>query len=232
VYLGLGGFCLLIRHLAQPLLLRPHRRVDSQDVLDDGATDSDQVKGGPGEDVLILGQTGEESFLVKRSKVFTYDDRLLGRCLVKGNSLGPIVALQLCLLMLFGGWAGSLGDLALCRKAVYVPLPWNEVSFYIARGLLVAVDCDHALRTRDLHAQVKSVNGCLKLVDGAPTHYGVVRVHHVDDVECDLLTSCIGCYTEGEGYLYFADTKGALATEAIHWVVRRLKQAVADAHAV
>jgi hypothetical protein len=76
------------------------------------------------------------------------------------------------------------------------------------------------------------VNGCLKLVDGAPTHYGIVRVHHVDDVERDLFTSCIGCYTEGEGWLYFADRKGALAAEAIQWVVRRLKQAVADTHAV
>ena len=112
-----------------------------------------------------------------RSKVFAYDDRLLGRCLVKGNIICPIVALQLCLFMLFSGWAGSLGDLALRREEVYVPLPWNEVSFYVVRGLLVAVDCDRALRTRDLHAQVKFVNGCLKLVDGAPTHYGVVRVH-------------------------------------------------------
>jgi hypothetical protein len=124
---------------------------------------------------------------------------LLGRCLVKGNSLGPIVALQLCLFMFFGDWAGRLGDLALRREAVYVPLPWNEVSFYVARGLLVAVDCDCALRTRDLHAQIKSVNGCLKLVDGAPTHDGVVRVHHVDNVESDLLASGIGWYTEGEG---------------------------------
>jgi hypothetical protein len=168
-------------------------------VLDDRATDSDQVEGGLGEDVLVFGQTGEEYLLVMRSKVFAYNDRLLGRCLVKWNSLGPIASLQLCLFMLFGGWAGRLGDLVLRREAVYVPLPWNEVSFYVARGLLVAVDCDRALRTQDLHAQVKSVNGYLKLVDGAPTHYGVVRVHHVDDVKSDLLTSCIGCYTEGEG---------------------------------
>jgi hypothetical protein len=201
-------------------------------VLDDRAADSDQVEGGPGEDVLIFGQIGEESLLVMRSKVFAYDDRLLGRCLVKRNGFGPIVALQLCLFMLFGGCAGSLGDLTLRREAVYVPLPWNEVSFYVACDLLVTIDYDRALRTRDLHAQVESVNGCLKLVNGAPTHYGVVRVHHVDDVECDLLTSCIGCYTKGEGELYFVDRKGALATEAIQRVVRRFKQTVADAHAV
>jgi hypothetical protein len=79
MYLGLGGLCLLIRHLAQPLLLWPHRRVDSQAVLDDRATDSDQVEGGSGEDVFIFGQTGEESLLVMRGKVFAYDDRLLGR---------------------------------------------------------------------------------------------------------------------------------------------------------
>jgi hypothetical protein len=101
--------------------------------------------------------------------------------------------------MLVGGWAGSLGDFALRRKAVYVPLPWNKVSLNVARSLLVAIDCDHALQTRDFHAQVESVNGRFKLVDGAPTLYGVVRVYHVDDVEADLLTSCIGCYTEGQG---------------------------------
>jgi hypothetical protein len=133
-----------------------------------------------------------------RSEVFADGDRLLGRCLVEGNSLGPVVALQLCFVMFFGGWAGGIGDLALGREAVYISLPGNEVPLYVARSLLVAVDCDGALRTWDLHAQVKSVNGCLKLVDGAPTHYGVVQVHHVDDVECDLLTSGIGCYTEGE----------------------------------
>jgi hypothetical protein len=167
-------------------------------VLDDGATDSDQVEGGPGEDVFILGQTAEEPLLVMRSEVFADDNRLLGRCLVEGNRLGPVVALQLCFVMLFGVWASRLGDLALGCEAVYVSLPGNEVPLYVTSSLLVAVDCDGALRTWDLHAQVKSVNGCLKLVDGAPAHYGVVRVHHVDDVECDLLTSGIGCYTEGE----------------------------------
>ena len=111
-----------------------------------------------------------------RSKVFAYDDRLLGRCLVKGNCLRSIVALQLCLFMFVDGWVGSLWDFALCHKAVYVPLPWNEVSFNVTRSVLVAVDCDHALRTHDFHAQVKSVNGRFKLVDGAPTHYGVIRV--------------------------------------------------------
>jgi hypothetical protein len=167
-------------------------------VLDDGATDSDQVEGRPGEDVFILGQTAEEPLLVMRSEVFADGNRLLGRCLVEGNSLGPVVALQLCFVMFFGGWAGRLEDLALGREVVYVYLPRNEVPLYVTRSLLVVVDCDGALRTWDLHAQVKSVNGCLKLVDGAPTHYGIVRVHHVDDVECDLLTSGIGCYTEGE----------------------------------
>jgi hypothetical protein len=162
-------------------------------------TDADQVEGGPVKDVLIFGKTRDESLLIMRSKVFAYDDRLLGRCLVKGNCLRYIVALQLCLCMLVGSWVGSLRDFALHRKALYVPLPWNEVSFNVARGLLLAIDRDHALRTQDFHAQVKSVNGCFKLVDGAPTHYGIVRVYHVDNVEGDLLTSCIGCYTKGQG---------------------------------
>jgi hypothetical protein len=46
-------------------------------VLNNGATDSDQVKGGLGEDVLIFGKTGDESLLVMRSKVLAYDDHLL-----------------------------------------------------------------------------------------------------------------------------------------------------------
>jgi hypothetical protein len=121
-------------------------------VFDDSATDSDQVEGRPGKDVLISGKIGDESLLVLRSQVFAYDDRLLGRCWVKGDRLCSVIALQLCLFMFVGGWAGSLGDLALRRKAVYVPLPWNEVPFNVARSLLVAIDCDDALRTRDFHA--------------------------------------------------------------------------------
>jgi hypothetical protein len=215
MYLGFGGFCFLIGHFAQSLLLRPHRRVDAQAVLDDSVTDADQVECGPGEDVLIFGKAGDESLFVMRSKVFAYDDRLLGRCLAKGNCLCSVVALQLCLCMLIGGRTGGLGDFALHREAVYVPLAWNEVSFNVVCGLLVAIDCDHALRTRDFHAQVKSMNGCFKLVDGTPTHYGIVWVYHVHDVESDLLTSCIGCYTEGQGELYIAHKKGALVAEAI-----------------
>jgi hypothetical protein len=102
-------------------------------VLDDGATDSDQVEGGLGEDVFILGHTAEESLLVMRSEVFADGDCLLGRCLVEGNSLGPVVALQLCFVMFFGGWAGRFGDLALGHEAVYVRLAGNEVSFYVTR---------------------------------------------------------------------------------------------------
>jgi hypothetical protein len=64
--------------------------------------------------------------------------------LSEGNSLGPVVALQLCFVMFFGGWAGRLGDLALGREAAYVPLSGNEVSFYVTRSLLVAIDCDGA----------------------------------------------------------------------------------------
>jgi hypothetical protein len=134
--------------------------------------------------------------------------------------------------MFFGGWSGGPGGLALGREAMHVSLSRDEVSFYVTCNLLVAVDCDGALRTWDLHAQVKSVDSCLKLVDGALAHYGVVRVHHVDDVERDLLTSGIGCYTKGEGQLYLADGEGALAAEAVQGVVRGLEQAVAYAHAI
>jgi hypothetical protein len=123
-------------------------------VLDDGATDSDQVEGRPGEDVLISGEAGDEFLLVLRSQVFAYDDCLLGRRRVEGNCLCSIVALQLCLLMFISGWAGSFRDFALCRKAVYVPLAWNEVSLNVTRSLLVTVNCYCALRTRNFHAEV------------------------------------------------------------------------------
>jgi hypothetical protein len=47
------------------------------------------------------------------------------------------------------------------------------------------------------------VNGCLKLVDRAPAHDGIVRIHHINDIKGYLLTSGIGCYTEGERQFYF-----------------------------
>jgi hypothetical protein len=81
---------------------------------------------------------------------------------------------------------------ALCREAVYVPLSWNEVPFNVAHCLLVGIDGYHALGAWVFHAKVESVNGCLKLVDRAPTHYVIVWVDHVDNIESDLLTSRIG----------------------------------------
>jgi hypothetical protein len=65
-----------------------------------------------------------------------------------------------------------------------------------------------------------------------PAHDGIVRIYHIHNIKGHLLTSGIGCYTEGERQLYFADRKSALAAEAIQRVVRRLEQAVAYAHAV
>jgi hypothetical protein len=123
-------------------------------VLDDNETDSDQVKGRPGKDVLISGETRDEFPLVLRSQVFAYDDCLLRRRRVEGNCLCSIIALQLCLLMFVGGWAGSLRDFALRCKAVYVPLTWNEVSLNITRSLLVTVNCYCALRTQNFCAEV------------------------------------------------------------------------------
>ena len=79
---------------------------------------------------------------------------------------------------------------------MYVPLPWNKVPLNVARCLLVAINYDHALRTWDFHAEVESMNGRLDFVERAPSHYGIVWVDHIDNVEGDLLTSCIGCYTK------------------------------------
>jgi hypothetical protein len=70
-----------------------HQRIDAQTVLNDGAADSDQVEGGPSEDVLILEETAYEFLLVLRGQVFAYDDRLLGRCQIEWNYLHSIVAL-------------------------------------------------------------------------------------------------------------------------------------------
>jgi hypothetical protein len=118
-------------------------------VLDDGAVDSDQVEGGPGKGVFVSGETGDEFLLVLRSQVFAYYDRLLGCHRVEGNCLCSIVALQLRLYFFVGGRAGRLGDFALCCKAVYVSLTWNEVSLDVARGLLVTVNRYHTLRTQN-----------------------------------------------------------------------------------
>ena len=79
-----------------------------------------------------------------RSEVFADSDCLLGRGLVEGDGLGPVLALQLCLVVLLVGWAGRRRDFALGRETVYISLTGHEVPLYVARRLLVAVDCDGA----------------------------------------------------------------------------------------
>jgi hypothetical protein len=90
--------------------------VDAEAVLDDGAAESDQVEGRPGEDILVSGEIGYEFLLVLRSQVFAYYNRLLGCCRVEGNCLRTVVALQMCFYFFVGGWAGRLGDFALCCR--------------------------------------------------------------------------------------------------------------------
>jgi hypothetical protein len=79
-----------------------------------------------------------------QSEVFADSDCLLGCGLVEGNSLGPVVALQLCLAVLFVGWADGRRDLALGREAVHISLSGDEVPLYVARSMLIAVDRDGA----------------------------------------------------------------------------------------
>jgi hypothetical protein len=62
-------------------------------MLNDGAADSDQVEGGPSEDVLVSRETGYEFLLVSRGQVFAYYDRLLGRGRIEGYRLCSVVAL-------------------------------------------------------------------------------------------------------------------------------------------
>jgi hypothetical protein len=49
---------------------------------------------------------------------------------------------------------GGLRDFALRRKAVYIPLTGNEISFNVTRSLLVPVHRYYALRTRNFHAEI------------------------------------------------------------------------------
>ena len=64
-------------------------------MLDDGAADPNQIEGGPSEDVLVSGETGDEFFLVSRGQDFAYYNHLFRRCRVEGYRLCFVVALEL-----------------------------------------------------------------------------------------------------------------------------------------
>jgi hypothetical protein len=147
VHLSLGCFSFLIGHFSKSLLFWAHRRVDAQAVLDDGAADPDQIEGRPSEDILVSGEIGNEFFLVSRGQVFAYYNHLPGHCRVKGYRLRSVVALELRFDFFVYVRPTAFNVFVLCSEAVYVPLPWNEVIFNVARCLQVAIDSDHALRT-------------------------------------------------------------------------------------
>jgi hypothetical protein len=144
----------------------------------------------------LLWERGKEFFLVSRCQVFADYYCLPRRRRVEGYCLRPIVSLELGLDFSVFDWANALKAFALYREAVYVSLPWDKVSFDVARCLLVTVDSDHTLWAWDFHTEVEPMNGCLKFVDRATPHYVIVWVDHIDDVECDLLTLRVGCYTK------------------------------------
>jgi hypothetical protein len=153
-------------------------------------------------------------------------------CWVQGYCFHPVVTLKLGVDFFAFDWALAVEAFTLCCEAVYVVLPWNEVSFDVARCLLVAVDSDRALWAWDFLADVEPMNGRLKFVDRATPHYGVVRVDHVDNVERDLLTPWVGRYTEWQGEFYFADGEGALVAESVEGIIFRLEEAMADSYTI
>lgn len=73
-----------------------------------------------------------------------------------------------------------------------IALDQDEVSFNVTSRLLVGIDSYYTLGPRDLHAKIESVNDCLELVYGSSSHYGIIRIDHVDYVEGYLLGSCVG----------------------------------------
>jgi hypothetical protein len=115
-------------------------------VLDDGVANPNQIECGPGEDILVSGETGKEFFLISRGQVFADYYRLLRCCWVEGYRLRPVVALELHFDFFVFDRAIAFEAFALYREAVYVLLSWNEVPFDVTCCLLVAVDGDHALR--------------------------------------------------------------------------------------
>jgi hypothetical protein len=92
-------------------------------MLDDGAADPNQIEGGPSEDILVLGETGKEFFLVSRGQVFAYYYRLPRRCRVEGYRLRSVVALELHFDFFVFNRAIAFETFTLCREAVYFPLP-------------------------------------------------------------------------------------------------------------
>jgi hypothetical protein len=92
-------------------------------MLDDGAADPNQIEGGPSEDILVSGETGDEFFLISRGQVFAYYNRLFRRCRVEGYHLCSVVALELRFDFFVCDWATPFKAFALCHEAVYVLLP-------------------------------------------------------------------------------------------------------------
>jgi hypothetical protein len=63
--------------------------VGAQAVLDDGATDTDEVQGRPREYIFVAVQIGHESFFFCFSEVFTDQDHLIGVAASRGTFFTP-----------------------------------------------------------------------------------------------------------------------------------------------
>jgi hypothetical protein len=91
-------------------------------VIDDGAADPDQIEGGPSEDILVSGETGNEFFLISRGQIFAYYNGLPRRCQIEGYRLRFVVAIELRFDFFICDRAIAFEVFALCTEAVYVSL--------------------------------------------------------------------------------------------------------------
>ena len=105
---------------------------------------------------------------------------------------------------------------------MYVPLSGGYASFYVSGQLLVASDGDNSFCSGYLHAQVKLVDHCFKLIDESSAEDCEVGVVHFYHIEGYMLRSGVGSVPEGYMQCNLAQGVHPLASEVYERDIRWL----------
>ena len=135
----------------------------------------------PGEHILIFVKKFQQTLFFFWREGCASGNLLVGQIFVKGYSFGFCFLNILLLFVPLGllEWWRFLVSL----EDMYVPLSGGYASFYVSGQLLVASDGDNSFCSGYLHAQVKLVDHCFKLIDESSAkdcEVGVVHFHYIE----------------------------------------------------
>jgi hypothetical protein len=178
----------------------------------------------PSEDIFVPMEKGNQILLLFWLKVGTYHHLLSQNQLVKQNSFGITVWLDIHFLLICLGLLFHYFALLRIFESFDISLAWGSASLQILTVTLVTLNCHHSIAGRDFKAKVCLMNDSFELVEKTSAWDSVVQIVHLDHINRNIFSPGISDSAKRNGQGHFSNSVNDTAAKTIEGRVWGLQQ--------